>query len=70
VVRILGLTVFAESFEVRRSRYCKCLGRSSIQVELVAIVASESRDAVLLEIPLSFRRCGYGTSTSRTIQDG
>ena len=67
MVRILGLTVFAETFEVRRSRYRKCLCRASIQVELVAIVASESRDAVLLEVPLSFRRCGDGAPASRTV---
>ena len=70
MVRILSLTTPAETFEVRRSRYRKGPCRSSVEVELVAIVASESRDTVLLESPLSFRCCRYGASASRTIQDG
>src|SRR5207302_10969690 len=60
MVGILSLTTPAETFEVRRSRYRKGPCRSSVEVELVAIVASESRDTVLLESPLSFRCCRYG----------
>jgi len=60
MVRILRPTVFAESFEVRRSRYRKCFCRSRIEVELVTVVASEPRDTVFLESPLSFRGVDMG----------
>ena len=69
MIWILSTAARAETFEVGGSWNRERLRSPRIQVELVSIVATKSRDMVFLEVPFSLGWAGYEASASRAIQN-